>query len=355
MTLSIGKIIYKLRKEKGITQEQLATAVGVSTPAVSKWETGNAYPDITLLAPISRFLGTTIDILLSFEADLTPDEVMDISRECANAFETLDFYSAMALCDKYLKAYPTNLFLKFRIGSMLQRYLHLAASEEKMLSIINKSIKLVEASSESEDFEIKQASIYILSSLYTMTEEFDKAESILKTLTKSIMNPDMMLASIYYMQGKVEDSIRTHQQCLYTNINNTLLCILSLSNVALKKGNFEEALELAELHRNTIKLYNLDSLMLNTNSLLYLDIYAAMKNEDLSLKYLEEFTDNALFKQIKTFKLSDLKLFSLTQTTEPLQSPEFLKQTALLSITMNDKYDFIKDTDRYKKSISKLM
>ena len=40
MELSIGKVIFELRKKNGVTQEQLANAVGVSVPAVSKWETG---------------------------------------------------------------------------------------------------------------------------------------------------------------------------------------------------------------------------------------------------------------------------------------------------------------------------
>lgn len=52
--MDIGKKIYELRKQNGMTREQLAKAVGVSTPAVSKWETGTSMPDILLLAPIAR-------------------------------------------------------------------------------------------------------------------------------------------------------------------------------------------------------------------------------------------------------------------------------------------------------------
>lgn len=54
--LLIGEVVYKLRKEKGITQEQLANFIGVSTAAVSKWESGTSYPDITLLPAIATFL-----------------------------------------------------------------------------------------------------------------------------------------------------------------------------------------------------------------------------------------------------------------------------------------------------------
>ena len=49
--MEIGKKIAFLRKQQNFTQEQLAREVGVSVPAVSKWETGAAMPDISLLMP----------------------------------------------------------------------------------------------------------------------------------------------------------------------------------------------------------------------------------------------------------------------------------------------------------------
>lgn len=60
MNLRIGKKIIELRKTRGMTQEQLAAALGVTAPAVSKWETDSSYPDITLLCPLARALGTDV-------------------------------------------------------------------------------------------------------------------------------------------------------------------------------------------------------------------------------------------------------------------------------------------------------
>ena len=60
----MGSRIAALRKQKGMTQERLAEAVGVSAPAVSKWETENSYPDIALLCPLARALGTDVNGLL---------------------------------------------------------------------------------------------------------------------------------------------------------------------------------------------------------------------------------------------------------------------------------------------------
>ena len=57
-----AKIAY-LRKQKGVTQEELAIAVGVSAQAISKWERAKNYPDITLLPIIANYFGVTIDYL----------------------------------------------------------------------------------------------------------------------------------------------------------------------------------------------------------------------------------------------------------------------------------------------------
>lgn len=59
-----GNMLYKLRKEKGWTQSELADKLGISNQAVSKWETGDSFPDSALLVPLSELFGVTIDALL---------------------------------------------------------------------------------------------------------------------------------------------------------------------------------------------------------------------------------------------------------------------------------------------------
>ena len=59
MELKIGKRIQDLRKQKGLTQEQVAAALNISAAAVSKWETDTTYPDITILNPLARLLGVS--------------------------------------------------------------------------------------------------------------------------------------------------------------------------------------------------------------------------------------------------------------------------------------------------------
>ena len=63
--MKFNEKLQKLRKQKGITQEELAQALYVSRAAVSKWESGRGYPGIDSLKAIGEFFGVTVDELLS--------------------------------------------------------------------------------------------------------------------------------------------------------------------------------------------------------------------------------------------------------------------------------------------------
>ena len=67
--MNIGNNIAALRKEKGITQEELANILGVSAQAVSKWENNSSCPDVALLTDIADYFGVTVDALLRAQGD----------------------------------------------------------------------------------------------------------------------------------------------------------------------------------------------------------------------------------------------------------------------------------------------
>lgn len=60
-----GRLIYELRKERGMTQRQLAEKLGIVPKTVSKWETGNGFPDISILSHLAEALGVSEKILLT--------------------------------------------------------------------------------------------------------------------------------------------------------------------------------------------------------------------------------------------------------------------------------------------------
>lgn len=80
----IGKVIQQKRKEVGLTQAQLADRLGVTAPAVNRWEKDLSFPDAALLAPLARCLKTDLNDLFSFYEALSPKErelIVDKARE----------------------------------------------------------------------------------------------------------------------------------------------------------------------------------------------------------------------------------------------------------------------------------
>lgn len=62
---NVGERISSLRKEQGITQKELADKLCITNKAVSKWETGDGFPDITILPELAKALNTSVDFLLA--------------------------------------------------------------------------------------------------------------------------------------------------------------------------------------------------------------------------------------------------------------------------------------------------
>lgn len=89
--MELNEKLLELRKQKGLTQAELAEILFVSRTAVSKWESGRGYPSIDSLKAIAKFFGVTIDELLSGEELLTIAE--EDSRKKENRLRDLVFGS----------------------------------------------------------------------------------------------------------------------------------------------------------------------------------------------------------------------------------------------------------------------
>jgi len=71
--MNLAEKILQLRKQQGLSQEELAEKVGVSRQAISKWETGESVPELERVVNLSKIFGTTTDYLLNVDAMLEKD------------------------------------------------------------------------------------------------------------------------------------------------------------------------------------------------------------------------------------------------------------------------------------------
>ena len=84
--IKIGEFLKELRKEKGLTQEQLAEQFNVSRRSVSRWETGKNMPDISLLVEIAEFYDTSIPEIINGErkSEKMNEEVKEVAETMSN-------------------------------------------------------------------------------------------------------------------------------------------------------------------------------------------------------------------------------------------------------------------------------
>ena len=104
---NIGVKIKSLRKKKDMTQEKLAEYLNVSFQAVSKWETGVASPDLSMIVPLARLFGVTTDELFGIvsNADEREEELIKLWKETWNTGDTEKRYEISKLA---VSEYPGN-------------------------------------------------------------------------------------------------------------------------------------------------------------------------------------------------------------------------------------------------------
>jgi len=117
--MQIGEVIRKYRIDKNMTQEKMAGKLGVTAPAVNKWENGKSVPDISLLAPIARLLGISVDTLLSFESELTTTEINQLIIDMDNKFNVQNYDEVFQWAKSLIEKYPNCEQLIYQIAVVL--------------------------------------------------------------------------------------------------------------------------------------------------------------------------------------------------------------------------------------------
>lgn len=123
MQLNLGNNIRQLRRRDKRTQEQLAEALGVTSQAVSRWESGGSYPDMNLIPSIANFFGVSIDELFGYEGERAhriDTLVAEIDRmNHLNRGKDVCIAECIALARSALVEFPGNEKLMLSLASVL--------------------------------------------------------------------------------------------------------------------------------------------------------------------------------------------------------------------------------------------
>ena len=108
MNIDLAKNLKRLRKQREMTQEDLADFIGVSFQAVSKWERGEGYPDITLLPVIANFFGVTLDELVGMNDIRNEDKRRKIIEDADLLASQGEISEAISVLREGLRSFPND-------------------------------------------------------------------------------------------------------------------------------------------------------------------------------------------------------------------------------------------------------
>lgn len=217
--INIGSIIARQRKEKGITQEELANYLGVSKPAVSKWESGQSYPDITLLPVLAAYFNRSVDDLLGYEKQMPSEEIKKLYLRLADAFAAQPFDEVIAQCREHVKTYYSCWSLLFAMAELLINHAPLAGSPERVNAVMEEAAALFQrVETESGDAVLARQALSMRAYCYLALQQPAAAVDLLDNIDELTISSDILLAKAYLMKGDTERSIELLQTYLYKNV-----------------------------------------------------------------------------------------------------------------------------------------
>ena len=114
--MTIGEKIRQLRRGRDMTQEELASALGVAYQTVSKWETGATSPDLGLIVPIARLFRVTTDELFDYSENADKARLEELDAQYQETFHTGDLRERMAISEQAVKEFPSDMMWLSRYG-----------------------------------------------------------------------------------------------------------------------------------------------------------------------------------------------------------------------------------------------
>lgn len=263
-TLHLSENIAYLRKKNKLTQEQLADFLGVTKASVSKWETGQSMPDISLLPKLAAYFDISIDNLIGYESTLSKEQIQKIYNDLCNAFSTEDFDTVMSKTHNIVKKYYSCYDLLQCIIYLWLNHYMLAekTQQEKILSdanalcthIINncKNIGLC------KDIIYTKASIDLL--IGNTSQVIEELEDIYHPESLFIQG-ESILINAYIQSGELNKACDFTQINLYMHLlalvnESTQFIMINMDNLRLCEKTVSRIM-------NVICEYNLENINFN--------------------------------------------------------------------------------------------
>lgn len=238
--MNIGNKIRELRKQRGITQEQLAESIGISFQAVSKWENNIALPDITLVPVLASYFGVSMDELFDFNLKKI-EHAVRIITEKAYQYRESNPAESRRILEEGLKKYPENDIL-------LNNLLYVLDYSVKPDETIAIASKLIEKTNQND---VKYDALRFLAYAYKAKGDLESAEAAIEQIPEIYFTK--LTEKAYLLSGKAKFEAAEKQK--WISFENLLQMMWKLAEYYEENGKIDKAIAETKKALNLISIF----------------------------------------------------------------------------------------------------
>lgn len=258
--MTIGQTIKLHRKEKSLTQSELAELIGVSTQAVSKWETDAGMPDISQIVPLARVLDISTDKILGHTDETFEKEVNTIRSKVGgiNFISDLNYAEEMyALSSKFFNKHPDVPDIAV---VALESYITLFAKGRITVAKTDFLVECERYGNSIFRYETVSDRIYkthfLMSRAYDLCGENKRAESYLQNLPYVFGFRDYWEAEIAFADNKNDIALQKVKKSFAQLARFTSRCIRLAGSIVRANGGDDADRTSLELDEYMLRLIN---------------------------------------------------------------------------------------------------
>lgn len=347
--MKINEIIRERRLAKKLTQEQVAHYLGVTAPAVNKWEKGTSYPDILLLPALARLLDTDLNTLLSFQDNLSEKEVALFLNDVTATIEKDGFEAGYILATEKIKEYPNCDLLINNLAMVLDGSLIYSNKSNLTEKYKEKIEALYERAAQSEDSAIREQAISCLINKWMGKQDYEQAQKLLDTIPKqSPIDKKQIQANIWIAQGDLEKAAKLTEEKLISAVNELHTTLMTLMEIAIKEKHIDDAEYIANIYKQSAQLFHLWEY---NSYIAHFQLYVTTKNRIKSLKTLIPML-KSLTKKWDT-NSSPLYRHIETKKVEKNLGPK-LQKSIIQAIRTDKETEFLKDSEELEEFVKEI-
>ena len=289
--INIARTIMNKRKEKGITQDELANHIGVSKASVSKWETGQSYPDILLLPQLATHFNISIDELMGYEPQMSKKDIDKLYYKLYEDFSKKPLDEIIEECRLIIKEYYSCFPLLLQMGSLLICASGMTDDKDKTSALVEEAKALIiRVKTESNIAELMNTVLHMEALCASMLGEYNEVIELLGDSVTIQLPYEPLLSTAYRMTGRATKAEAVLQAGIYQNITSAL----NLLSTYIQQGveNVDRLDELAGCALSIINAFKIKSFQPYLIVNLYLIAahgYLQHQNTEKALELLEEY------------------------------------------------------------------